>query len=339
MVQTIQFRRGTAAQWTSANPILAEGEMGVELDTKFYKIGDGVTAWNNIAYGVLRTIDTINVASLIDQGTPTPPQEGILNLYAKTLSGRMMLRQQGPSGLVTPLQPSFFQNNITLINTNVTTTLTSIGNTVTSVGTISHPVITEAWGLMANIMSAATALATAGTGNTTLLWVRGSVAGGANGFFYNARLGFPDASYDQAGVGTGSRIFAGFTDQTMATTVIADVPFGNYCGFIRRSVNGGAIDPNWMFETRNGIGGVSIIDTTFPFYAQEVYDFYIFSAPQGSKISWRIDNVTRNTSQSGETATMLPINSTYMRAGFQLGTVNAVSRNIRMQRVYVESDR
>jgi len=42
----IQVRRGTAAQWTSANPILAAGEWGFETDTKKFKIGDGTTAWN-----------------------------------------------------------------------------------------------------------------------------------------------------------------------------------------------------------------------------------------------------------------------------------------------------
>ena len=46
----IQNRRGTAAEWTSANPILADGEMGYEKDTKKTKIGDGSTAWNNLGY-------------------------------------------------------------------------------------------------------------------------------------------------------------------------------------------------------------------------------------------------------------------------------------------------
>ncbi|NDG03548.1 MAG: hypothetical protein EB119_10265, partial [Synechococcaceae bacterium WBB_34_004] len=46
----IQLRKGTAAQWTSANPTLAAGEMGVETDTKKVKAGDGSTAWNSLAY-------------------------------------------------------------------------------------------------------------------------------------------------------------------------------------------------------------------------------------------------------------------------------------------------
>jgi hypothetical protein len=50
VVTQIQIRRGTAAQWTSANPTLASGEWGYETDTKKGKIGDGTTAWNSLAY-------------------------------------------------------------------------------------------------------------------------------------------------------------------------------------------------------------------------------------------------------------------------------------------------
>ena len=46
----IQLRRGAAASWTSNNPILAIGEVGYETDTLRSKIGDGVTAWNSLAY-------------------------------------------------------------------------------------------------------------------------------------------------------------------------------------------------------------------------------------------------------------------------------------------------
>jgi len=50
MAVVIQIRRGTAAQWTSANPTLAQGEMGVETDTLKVKIGNGSTAWTSLPY-------------------------------------------------------------------------------------------------------------------------------------------------------------------------------------------------------------------------------------------------------------------------------------------------
>ena len=46
----IQARRDTAANWTSANPTLAAGELGYETDTGKVKIGNGSTAWNTLAY-------------------------------------------------------------------------------------------------------------------------------------------------------------------------------------------------------------------------------------------------------------------------------------------------
>lgn len=49
----IQLRRGTASEWTSANPVLANGELGVETDTSKYKIGDGTTAWTSLGYASL----------------------------------------------------------------------------------------------------------------------------------------------------------------------------------------------------------------------------------------------------------------------------------------------
>lgn len=48
----IQLRRGTAAQWTSANPVLLEGELGLETDTGKIKVGDGVANWNTTTYNV-----------------------------------------------------------------------------------------------------------------------------------------------------------------------------------------------------------------------------------------------------------------------------------------------
>lgn len=50
MANKLQFRRGTAAEWTAANPILANGEPGYETDTVKIKIGDGATAWNSLPY-------------------------------------------------------------------------------------------------------------------------------------------------------------------------------------------------------------------------------------------------------------------------------------------------
>jgi hypothetical protein len=46
----IQLRNDTASNWTTNNPTLAQGEMGLETDTNKIKFGDGSTAWNSLPY-------------------------------------------------------------------------------------------------------------------------------------------------------------------------------------------------------------------------------------------------------------------------------------------------
>jgi hypothetical protein len=50
MAVNILLRRGTAAEWTASNPILLEGELGIETDGKKVKVGDGLTVWASLPY-------------------------------------------------------------------------------------------------------------------------------------------------------------------------------------------------------------------------------------------------------------------------------------------------
>lgn len=45
---TFQIKRGLASAWERSNPILAPGEPGWALDTHTFKIGDGITPWNEL---------------------------------------------------------------------------------------------------------------------------------------------------------------------------------------------------------------------------------------------------------------------------------------------------
>lgn len=46
----LQLRRARSDQWTSTNPVLKIREPAIETDTGKFKIGNGVTAWNDLAY-------------------------------------------------------------------------------------------------------------------------------------------------------------------------------------------------------------------------------------------------------------------------------------------------
>jgi hypothetical protein len=71
----MQQRRGSASQWTTANTVLAAGEIGFETDTSKFKIGDGVTEWNDLPYFV--NADDIE-SGLLDTDEVS---EGTINLY------------------------------------------------------------------------------------------------------------------------------------------------------------------------------------------------------------------------------------------------------------------
>jgi hypothetical protein len=77
---TIQLRRDTAANWTSASPTLAAGEFGYETDTGNFKIGDGSTAWNSLNYNPV----TPNATQTLTNKTLTAPTVSNLNLSAGT---------------------------------------------------------------------------------------------------------------------------------------------------------------------------------------------------------------------------------------------------------------
>jgi len=71
---TIKIRRGTAAQWTSANSVLSAGEMGFETDTRKLKVGDGTTAWSSLSYtidGLAADITAASLGALTSETTTT----------------------------------------------------------------------------------------------------------------------------------------------------------------------------------------------------------------------------------------------------------------------------
>jgi hypothetical protein len=65
MATRMQQRRGTAAQWTAANPVLAAGEIGFETDTNKFKMGNGTSAWTALIYFA----NAAELAAIID-GAP-----------------------------------------------------------------------------------------------------------------------------------------------------------------------------------------------------------------------------------------------------------------------------
>jgi hypothetical protein len=69
MTARMQQRRDTAANWTSSNPTLAAGEIGIETDTQKMKVGTGSTAWTSLAYAATGTVTSITAGTGLTGGT------------------------------------------------------------------------------------------------------------------------------------------------------------------------------------------------------------------------------------------------------------------------------
>lgn len=65
----IQIRNDTKNNWTTQNPVLLRGEMGVETDTRKFKFGDGVSDWATLEYASA-------TGAIIMNKAPTPTDSG-----------------------------------------------------------------------------------------------------------------------------------------------------------------------------------------------------------------------------------------------------------------------
>ena len=91
MTSRLQQRRDTAANWTSNNPTLAAGEIGLETDTSKFKIGNGSTAWTSLAYAAAGTITSITAGTGLSGGTITGSGTIAIDSTVATLTGSQTL--------------------------------------------------------------------------------------------------------------------------------------------------------------------------------------------------------------------------------------------------------
>lgn len=109
MAVKIQFRRSTAAEWTSTNPTLSIGELGLETDTGKFKVGNGSNNWTTLAY----SSGTTGPAGTIAIGTTTTSAAGgsaVVNnsgtSTAATLNFTIPRGSTGPTGPTGPIGPT-----------------------------------------------------------------------------------------------------------------------------------------------------------------------------------------------------------------------------------------
>jgi len=151
MATRMQQRRGTAAQWTAADPVLGAGEIGFETDTGKFKMGDGTSSWTELYYFL--DSNDLDLGGSLDDYVPLT-QKGANNGVATLDSaGKVPLTQLGniidgaPEALNTLNElaaaisddPDFY-TNITDITSDIADLNTSYGDLFTSLGTVTSAV-------------------------------------------------------------------------------------------------------------------------------------------------------------------------------------------------------
>ena len=341
MPTLIQFRRDTSANWASANPVLAAGELGLITDTGHYRIGDGATPWNSLSPAELSpTITALDLQLTTDPGAAPA---GHLTLYGKAIAGRALPKIVGPSGLGTWLQPFLARNKIGIWVPpgNSTTVPAVFGYTaLTTVGTATarNVATTNLFTRMRRLGF----VSAAGVGSLASFRVAAAQittgTGTTGGFHKIIRFGISDAA-----AVSGARMFVGISSNTSAPTNVEPNTLTNSVG-----VGHGAADTNLRLYY-GGSSAQTPIDLGANFPANtlstDVYELALFSAP-----SWAGDiayEVTRLNTGHVATGTLVPAGGVALPSsttlltycwGYRTNNATALAVGIDIMGDYIETD-
>ena len=189
-IDSIQIRRGTATEATANNDVLLIGEMGYETDTLKFKFGDGVTAWNSLAYagsaGASQDLESVIAQDPI--ATSSPTFQGLVNIGNGAAATIFML--DGSSGCIISSNSGGLQlvhdtamNLVTpevFINSNIAT---SINQTEWNAST-NTPTLADADTSVKGVERIVSTAGAQDLGSGSITWGVGDIIGYLNGAYY-----------------------------------------------------------------------------------------------------------------------------------------------------------
>ena len=153
MARRIQFRRDTTANWEAYNPILADGEIGIDKTTAQFKLGNGVDTWTDLSYSTSAGLGGTELPDITLQssGNESTVVDVLVNnydssnLYDYIVSGGTLDITSNPFKWTLPEVTSDTQHSVTIFSTEVgkTTSATKKLLTVLSVNMTADDVYTE----------------------------------------------------------------------------------------------------------------------------------------------------------------------------------------------------
>ncbi|MEY2653424.1 MAG: hypothetical protein RLZZ524_451 [Pseudomonadota bacterium] len=275
-----------------------------------------------------RTLQLDNQLAATFPAAPSNPAAAAadtLKMYARKIAGRMTPKYIGPSGVDQFIQDKISTNRTAIYFPNGGTTVgLNLGVNWTTGGTVSHPTPSSTAPAIYNQQVRTRWTNVATTQNQTLglhtvtaqksFW-RGNAAG-LGGFNFHAR--FAIGLWPAATV----RLFVGLSDQN-TSPVASDTLAGNCCGLWHDTTEAASV---LNFVTRNGTTATkAAITLAANLAAGQCFDFYMWSAPNGSAIFYRLDELnTGTTLVDTSTTTTIPLNTAFMGPTLQMsnGTAN-----------------
>jgi len=318
---------GTDLEWAS----LTNGPAGSDGQIQFNSGGSswGATSSLSISNGVLYLDNTLTLSTTT---LPSVATTGTIKMFNRQLAGRDFLKfRSDVTEDYSTLQPNLFQNNICLVWVVSGGALASFGCAV-NVGVLSNGVSqVDGYTLRSTFGSSGLGVYTSSD------FLRGTTSVGRNGFFAFIRSTLPDANYANS---SGVRLTYGLSDQTSGAGCASDNVSNQDMIAFNYST---ALSANWRVAADDGSASApDYVDTGMPFTASTTYDFYIYSPPypSTSTIYWRLDNLTTGTTTvEGISTSRLPAASTFLNLQSCADSVNSVTRNWRLDTMYVEVPR
>jgi hypothetical protein len=187
VIQRIQLRNDTAANWTTSNPTLQAGELGYETDTGKFKLGTGALAWTSLSYasilpGVAAIVDAdINASAAIadtklatistaGKVSGTAITSGNITTSGTVLTSNALGYTTGAGGTVTQLTSKATAVTLDKITGQITTHDAALAAAAEVTFTVNNSTVAATDTVIVN-------LASGGTSNTYIAGVRAVDAG------------------------------------------------------------------------------------------------------------------------------------------------------------------
>ena len=343
--ETMQYMDGQGWLYYSTTGALKGSQTAAGSHTQIQYSNNGVLAgdsgltWSNATntLGISGTSGQIQLTGVTV--VPAAPGANSLQVYTQSLSGKLHLMKQGPSGDDEAVQASIWQNNTVLWTPGGTSNAGAWQGsaTVTAGGTVGLGVfaVTNAYTAMRrSTFSSVVTTVNQQVGLTSdQMFFRGNAAG-MGGFFFVCRFGFNTWT-------AGDRLFVGLTAGMTSTTQADPTTAANTIGF---AINTGDTAISFIHvdssvsATKDAIAGQPVLATN------NGYDAYIYARPNDTTVYYRLENsLTGTVIVEGSTTTTLPANTQNMYARCIMGNgpsnTAAGAASIGINRIYVETNR